>query len=900
MKWLYGLRARLRTVFRRDAEERMEEEIRFHIEMETAKNLRSGMNASEARRQAIVAFGGVERHREELRAGRSLAWVGSLSVDLKLGWRMLMGHRWMSLVAGLGIALAVATGTLFVGVRDAVLHSTLPFSQGERVVALEVRDAEANAPERRILHDFALWQEELRSVEDLGAWRPATRNLIVPGGTTGPVEAAEMSASGFRLARIPALLGRPLVPDDEVPEMAPVAVLSHTVWRTRFGGDPAVVGREIRLGDTPHTVVGVMPEGFAFPLNHELWVPLRLSRTPPEPRVGSEIFVFGRLAPGATLETAALELTTLGQRLAGDHPATHARLRPRPVPYTTQSLTPAVYIGFGLAQTLTILLLVLVCVNVAFLVHARTAGRSREIAVRTALGASRRRIVGQLFAESLVLALVSALVGVTIAGLVLEWAEGYMQEVGGLSFWMQLGISPTAVLYALALAAASAVIVGVLPALKVTGRHLRPGLDQSGGATELRLGRVWTAQIVGQVAIATAILPATSFSAWEQFRHGFARPDFPASAFLTARLQMEEEPRGLESAGVEASARTARFDDRVAELIARLEADPAVSHVTFAKYPVGGTVPATLAVDDLPRAADGARTGSVRINEVDLDLFASLDVPVEEGRGFRPSDLVVGATPVVVNQAFVRDVLGGRNAVGREFRYLWRYGWRGASTPGTEADTLRRYEIIGVVGDQLVVGTDPGEVAARVYHPTTAGRLGALSLAVRIRDQAPDSFAPRLGQLTAAVDPTLQLHDVLSMDASLRMEQRAYRFMGGSIAAVTLSVILLAAAGIHALMSFTITRRRREIGIRAALGARPGRLLAGVFARAAGQITVGLVLGLASAILLNGLFENLTGGQAVLFISTAATLMGVVGLLAALGPAGRALRVEPLEAMRAE
>ena len=164
----------------------MEEEIRFHIQMETEKNLRAGMSADEARRQAVLRFGGVEGHKEELRGGRTLAWLGGLSLDLRLGWRMLLKHRWLSLVAGLGIALAVAIGTLFFGIRDAVLDSTLPFEAGERVVALEVRDSEGSGPERRILLDLALWREELRSVEEVAAWRPATRNLIVPGGTEGP------------------------------------------------------------------------------------------------------------------------------------------------------------------------------------------------------------------------------------------------------------------------------------------------------------------------------------------------------------------------------------------------------------------------------------------------------------------------------------------------------------------------------------------------------------------------------------------------------------------------------------------------------------------------------------------------------------------------------------------
>jgi predicted permease len=682
------------------------------------------------------------------------------------------------------------------------------------------------------------------------------------------------------------------VQQDELPGAPAAAVLGYELWRTRFGGDRGVVGREIRLGNVPYTVVGVMPDGFAFPVSQEAWVPLRSGGAPPAPREGAEIFAFGRLAPGATIESANAELATLGARMTAAYPATHSGLRPRAVPYTEQSLTPEVYIGFAAAQTLTILLLVVICVNIAVLVHARTAARAGEIAVRSALGASRARIVGQLFAEALVLSVGAALAGIALAGGTLAWVGRMFDETGGLSFWMDLGLSPDAVLYALFLAAASAVIVGVVPALKVTGRRLRTGLDQAGRSGGLRLGASWTTQIIAQVAVATAILPAATFSAWDQFRSGLARPEYAAEEFLTAHLAMEE--------GEASDERASRFEDRFTALTARLEADPAVTYVTFTKHSVVNTVPGSIVVEDLPRAPGRPRDQSVRTNEMDLHVFDAFDIPILEGRGFVPSDLAAGASPVIVNRAFVEEVLGGRNAVGRELRYTWRYGWGAERRPGTETDTLRRYKIVGVVGDQFVVGTDPSEVRARVFHPTTAGRLGGVTLAVRLRGLAPEDFAPRLRAIAAAVDPTLQLHDVLPLDTDLHREQRLYRFIGIAIVLVTLSVVLLSAAGIHALMSFTITRRRREIGIRAALGARPTRLLAGIFSRAAGQVAVGLAIGVVAATLLKDLVENATGGQAALFISAAAALMTVVGLLAALEPARRGLRVEPMEALRAD
>jgi hypothetical protein len=284
----------------------------------------------------------------------------------------------------------------------------------------------------------------------------------------------------------------------------------------------------------------------------------------------------------------------------------------------------------------------------------------------------------------------------------------------------------------------------------------------------------------------------------------------------------------------------------------------------------------------------------VRALEGDLALFDAFGMPVLEGRGFGPGDLAEGATAVVVNRAFVEEVLGGRNAVGREMRY--------ATAPrlGPPVDTMRRYQIVGVVGNQLVVPEDPWEADAHAYHPTTAGRLGWVNLVVRMRGRTPTDFAPRFREITAALDPTLQIREILPMDEQLRLTQRSYSFFGAAIAAVTLSVVLLSAAGIHALMSFTATRRRREIGIRSALGARPARLLAGIFSRAVGQIGVGLAVGLVGAALLNRIVTTLIGEQAAIFTLVPAALMAVAGLLAALGPARRGLRVEPMEALRTE
>jgi putative ABC transport system permease protein len=324
MRWTHGLRARLGLLRRGAVEERMDEEIRFHIEMETEKNLRAGMSPEEARRQAAIAFGGVEGHREAMREGRPLGWLGGLSLDARLGGRMLVKHPGLTLVASLGLAVAIAIAAIFDASVGAA-YAPMPIPGGDRIVALEVWDAEVNNQEGQLLHDYGSWQE-LRTIEALGLHRTTVRNLIVPGGSSEPVVLAEMTATGFGILGVPPLFGRPLLAADEIEGAPPVVVLGHDLWQSRFGGDPEVVGREVRLGNATHTVVGVMPERFGFPLNHTLWVPWGLDPAAYAPREGPTVYAFGRLAPGVSIGAAQAELTAIGNRLAADFPDTHRHL----------------------------------------------------------------------------------------------------------------------------------------------------------------------------------------------------------------------------------------------------------------------------------------------------------------------------------------------------------------------------------------------------------------------------------------------------------------------------------------------------------------------------------------------------------------------------------------------
>jgi putative ABC transport system permease protein len=896
MRWIAATRERLRGLFlraREDAETR--DEMRFHLEMETERIMRErGLDRREARRLAGVAFGGVERYRDEVRDARGFAWVSGLSLDFKLGLRNLIKHPGLAIVGGLGMAVATAIGAGGHAVINSYFYPDLPLHEGDRVVRILKVDTRYGGEDRRLLHDLVVWRRELRSVADVGAFRSVQRNLIAPSGEATPLDVVEMSASGFRVARVPPLLGRPLLDADEHPDAPPVVVIGYDVWQSRYESDPSVVGRTMRLGRAAHTIVGVMPKGFAFPVNDSYWVALRV---PPGERVkpgqGPSLYVFGRLAPGATAVAAEAELSVIAerQRLAAD-PAdlegTRFRFRPLVAPYTdvfTHAAAENEGPVYRIMQIVLSLLMVLVCLNVAVLVYARTVARSTEIAVRTALGATRRRIVGQLFAEASVLSGLSALFGLAMVAIGLRLLEQGFASNGPPPFWIQSGLSAGTVLYALALALLGAVIVGVLPALRATGTQLRMAMGSPGGGGTPKLGRTWTFLIVAQVAIAVAVLPPAMLNGGDMLRHASETLGFPAEEFLSAQFVIDDID--LEEGG-DAAADSVRRDSLLATvpaLVARLESQPGVVGVT-----VGHAIPGSgwMGRAELDGPGPQAR---VRYTSVDQRFFDVFGVRFLAGRSFSPADAALRENrPVIVNRSFVDQALGGGEAVGRRMR-----------SP-SDADTVRRWiEIIGVVEDFPAGYKDPVETGARVYYLTQPAEQTSGVLLVRLRGMTPDGFAPTLRRIAPTVDPTLQLPTVGSLATTYAEERRASALVALAIAVTTASVLLLSAAGIHALMSFTVNQRRREIGVRAALGAGARQILTSVLARATRQLLVGVGVGLVLAFAVDRATGGvLLNGKGAMVAPAVALCMLVVGLLAAAGPARRGLGVQPTEALRAE
>lgn len=909
-----GLLARLRSWWSgvrrsRTVEAEMEEEFRLHMELRAADLQRAGLSAADAMRRARVEFGGAYNYVQQGREARGLAWFDWLRfswLDFKLGARMIAKYPGLTLMGAVAIGIAIAVGAGVSGAIATIRSPSLPLDEGDRIVGIQMWDVASRRPERRILRDFAEWRAGLRSIPELGAFRPEVLNLVGSDGQGEPIRGVEMSATGFRVARVRPLLGRYLVDDDERPAAPPVVVLGYDVWRNRFNSDTGIVGRTVRLRGTLHTIVGVMPEGFAFPVSYTMWVPLRLDPLDYDRRTGPGLFVFGRLADGATLDDARAELATLSAAAAHDHPATHRNLRARVMPYTQSWFDlddPAAAQAFLIVEIIVVLLVVVICVNVATLVYARTATRQSEIAVRSALGATRGRIVAQLFGEACVLAGCGAALGLGLISIIAARLEVALSEIGivAVPFWIHFDVSGPTLAWVVGLTVLGAVIIGVLPALQMTGSRVQLGLQRlAGGHSTIRMGRLWTALILAEVAFAVALLPAAVRFTGEWLRVVVADPGFDAEQYLSATLAMERTnalAAGEPGAAVEFVSRFARSRDA---LLARLDAEPDVAGVTYANNLPGSEQKPRIEVDSAAgtdSAALGAPGGEeervwARFARVDRRYFDTFDIPVVAGRAFGPADADSGASAVLVNRAFVDLVFHGHNAIGHRVRTLT-----------FENDGPRRspwYEIVGVVGD-FPSGVSLDQPRAAMYQAADIGRLYPMSLMLRLHTD-PGAFAERLRGITAAVQPDLLLRDVAPLDDRMRAQQLYLQWIAVSLAIVTLSVLMLSCAGVYALMSVIVTQRRREIGIRVALGAERRSVMWTLFSRAAVQVGAGVAIGIAVEVVLDHVLAegNVLGAHSVAILAAVSFFMAVFAMLAALAPARMALRIPPTEALKAE
>jgi len=827
-----------------------------------------------------------------LRVIRRAPRLGFSWLDVKLGVRMLGKQPILTIVAGLTLALGIPSA-LMPTHAIGLFNLDLPVEEGDRVLGLRNWDLESNRPFLRNLHDFRVWNETLGSFESLAAVRSDAWNVHSSDGRAAEVRGAEVTASTFPLLRVPPLIGRTLLAADETDGAPDVVVISEDVWASRFARDPEIVGKVVTIGRQPHTIVGVMPAGFYFPMRDHLWLPLRAHAADYAVGTGPDLFVVGRLTDGVSRSQAEAELRTVGARLAMEWPETHAGLRAELVSFPILALGeraagPLANWEVVLLQLFAFALLAVVCGNIGTLILARTAMRLNELAVRTALGASRARILGQLFIEALVLAIGATVVGLLLAQEVMVRVV-YRILADDLPYWFDLDLSLRSVLIALGVGAACAVVAGVLPAVKATSPRIQQNLQQSARGATVRFGALTTVLIVAEVAVSVGFLCFGTAAAMSFGRDRSDQSEVAVDRYVVASLRTPSvAPTGDQDADANAAQFRLRTAQNHEELRDRLAADPSVRRVAMGRHLPGVGFADRPMILDGTGATDEAPNGWVATGQVHFDYFRDLGIQVLQGRGFTAADTEgVHHPAVVVNDQFVERVLGGGSALGRRLRY-----------PVGPGGTEQWFEIVGVVETYGTNINNPGRSEA-LYHP-----LGSadhpMRYIIEVADN-PATFIPTLRTIAADVDPEAVIQNaqpLADLVALSRLEQRA-----GTILVFVLSGVgmVLAATGLYALMSFTVSQRTREIGIRTALGARAGSVVMTIAKRALLQLTSGVALGcvfgwwIVAQVTNDTEFavESIPG-----LIAGVAAAVIVFSALACLSPTLRGLRIQPTEALK--
>ena len=808
----------------------------------------------------------------------------TILADLRFGLRMLIKTPMLSLVAILTVALGVALTThTFSSVYGTIVRG-LPVPGEDRLMVVDQSRPDLGFTGMMMsIHEYEDLLEQQTVFEDLGAYYQGAINVA---GDEAPPErfaGAFMSANAFSHLGVQAHLGRTFREGEDASDASPVVVLGYRVWKNRFAGDPTILGRFIRLNGETTEVVGVMPEGFAFPFDEDIWVPHRIDPAALQWGEGRSVNVFGRLREGATLEGARVETAAIAERQAGAYPETNENTEIAVRPFEERYMPSEIRAVLWVMLAATFGVLLIACVNVANLLLARATQRSRELAVRTALGANRFRLVRQMMVESLVLAAAGGLLGL---GLAIWGLRVYVDVIADIEkpYWIDPRIDVPTLLFTVAVTALAAVAAGMLPALRATGVQVGSVLrDETRGSSSLRLGRFSSSLVVTEIAVSASLLVAAGFMIKSIVNLRQVDLGFETENVLTGRI-------GLFNTDYPTPESRAQFYERLKQ---RLAEEPGVlSAALGTSLPGLGTGQSFLAIEGETYATD-ADYPIANTTAITEDYFGTFGVELLRGRDFAPLDLTEGGGEVaIVNQSFADRYFRGE-ALGRRVRI------------GT-SDSQRPWRTVVGVVPEMHVGGGVGGIGddqvspERLFVPRGAFGASFMSFAVSTRGR-PEAMASSMRTLVAELDPNLPVYQLSALDRAISEAIWAFDLFGGLFAIFGAAALLLAAVGLYGVMAFSVAQRRQEMGIRMALGAERGSIMRLVLGKGGMQlafgITVGLLLGAAMARPMQFILYGVEVGDPIVYGSIAATL-AVAGLVACLVPARAATRTDPVTAMR--
>jgi predicted permease len=881
MRWLHRLSMQIRMLFHRGAEDaRLNDELQFHLEQQIAENIASGMNAEEARHAAMRNFGNPTTLRDQTRDNWSWNWLEQLWRDLRYGARTLTRTPGFSVIAILVMALGIGANVALLTVVRSVLLKPLPFKDVDRLVRLFEADAQGRFQDNIVAGaTFTSWKEQVHSFDDMAITKRVSYNLSGAGGQLPELADATITSWNlFPMLGVQPALGRNFLPSEDRRDADAVVMLSWGLWKRRYGGDPGIVGKNILLDARPYTVIGILPSWFNYPDTRvQLWTALYHERPPflMQLHTAHNFDVIARLKPGFSIQQATAELSAIQRQIRIQFPDgpinDAANIRPL-LEAEVRTIKTGLYVVFAATGCL----LLIACLNIANLLVARSAGRRKETAIRTALGGSRARLIREQVIESLLLSAAGGAIGLFFASLILHWLVSARDDIPRADAIHMDGV---VLLFTIGIILASGIFAGLIPALSSNDRQILKTLHESsrslgGGRANTRLRQLLLALEVGLtvVLLIGAGLLVKSYRQLRSIGIGCA-----TSNLLTMDIN-------LPWVGYDTTKRVAFFE----QLQERVRQLPGVRGVGLSTVlpGQGRRRDDTFTIAEHPPLPRGQVLDALT-RFVDPGYFQAMQIPLLQGRLLQPDERYERAHSVVVSESLEREYFPGENPIGKHI-----VANMGEGNPS--------YEIVGVVGDTLEDQATPA--FQTIYYPLYMGSERSAVLAVRAASD-PAALALPVQKVIAELDRDLPVANVLTMDQIIGQSTLDASFDAKLLLSFAVLSLVLAAVGLFGVLSYIVAQRTTEIGIRIALRAQREQVLKLMLFDGLRPALIGLVLGLIASVWASRLIESLLFGtrplDPIVFAAVCFVLL-VIAAIACAMPAWKASRLDPMQALRTE